>query len=483
MLSILRHRTAIKRADISRPVRLALEHGVLSSQTSFFDYGCGYGNDVDYLSGQGINAEGWDPIHRPKGERRHADVVNLGYVVNVIEDVAERSAVLRDAWSLAQKLLIVSARLAIEVRSGSGVSFYADGLVTRRGTFQKFYEQSELRDWISAELAVPSVAAAPGVFYIFRDQSLAQSFVASRFRRSITAPRAKKPLSLFEDHKGLLDPLIAFVSERGRLPGEGELLIASEIKQQFGSLAKAFALIQKVTGGEQWERILQQRSSDLLVYLALSRFGGRPRVSDLPDSIRQDVKTFFSNYTQACRKADELLFSVGRRDVIQSACQSSSIGKQTADALYVHTSALSQLTPVLRVYEGCARAYVGAVEGANIVKMHRLKPQISYLQYPEFETDPHPALAASLKVPLNTFHIDYREYKDSRNPFILHRKETMLAPDHPLKNKFARLTAQEEKKGLYEAPQLIGTREGWQKILEEKEIYYSGHKLMCRRHK
>lgn len=483
MLSILRHRTAIKRADISRPVRLALEHGVLSSQTSFFDYGCGYGNDVDYLSGQGINADGWDPIHRPQGERRHADVVNLGYVVNVIEDVAERSAVLRDAWSLAQKLLIVSARLAIEVRSGSGVSFYADGLVTRRGTFQKFYEQSELRDWISAELAVPSVPAAPGVFYIFRDQSFAQSFIASRFRRSITAPRAKKPISIFEDHKGLLDPLIAFVSERGRLPGEGELLIASEIKQQFGSLAKAFALIQKVTGSEQWDRILQQRSSDLLVYLALSRFGGRPRVSDLPDSIRQDVKTFFSNYTQACREADELLFSVGRRDVIQSACRSSSIGKQTADALYVHTSALSQLTPVLRVYEGCARAYVGAVEGANIVKMHRLKPQISYLQYPEFETDPHPALAASLKVPLNTFHIDYREYKDSRNPFILHRKETMLAPDHPLKKKFARLTQQEEKKGLYEAPQLIGTHEGWQKILEEKEIYYSGHKLLCRRHK
>lgn len=480
---ILRHKTAIKRTDISRPVRLALEHGLLNRQSTFFDYGCGYGNDVNYLKSQGITAEGWDPVHQPEGKRFRADVVNLGYVVNVIEDISERSEVLRDAWSLAQKLLIVSARLSIEVRSEGALSLYADGLVTRRGTFQKFYEQGELRDWISAELGPASIPAAPGVFYIFRDSSLAQSFISSRYRRSITAPRAKEPLSLFADHKELLEPLIAFVSERGRLPGEGELLIASEINRQFGSLTKAFSLIRKVTGGEQWDRILQQRLDDLLVYLALCRFGGRPRFSNLPDSIRLDVKAFFSNYTQACRRADELLFSAGRREVIQAACQSSVIGKQTADALYVHTSALSQLTPVLRVYEGCARAYVGAVEGANIVKMHRLKPQISYLHYPEFETDPHPALAASLKVPLNTFHIDYRDYKDSQNPFILHRKETMLAPDHPLKSKFTRLTAQEEKEGLYEAPQLIGTRAGWRKILEEKDVYYSGHKLLSGRPK
>src|SRR5438067_2172187 len=132
MSSILRHRTAIKRPDISRPIRLVLEHGLLSSETTFFDYGCGYGDDIKHLSEQGIMSSGWDPIHRPDNERKQADVVNLGYVVNVIEDVAERAVVLRDAWSLAHKLLIISARLSIEANTGISLCPYADGHITSR---------------------------------------------------------------------------------------------------------------------------------------------------------------------------------------------------------------------------------------------------------------------------------------------------------------------------------------------------------------
>lgn len=97
MSSISRHKTAIKRPDISRPIRLALEHGLLSRETTFFDYGCGYGDDVNRLNEQGISSICWDPIYHPNHERRNADVVNLGYVVNVIEDVTERATVLRDA--------------------------------------------------------------------------------------------------------------------------------------------------------------------------------------------------------------------------------------------------------------------------------------------------------------------------------------------------------------------------------------------------
>jgi DNA phosphorothioation-associated putative methyltransferase len=478
MSSILRHKTAIKRTDISRPIRLVLEHGLLNSQTTFFDYGCGYGDDIKRLSEKGILSSGWDPIHRPDDERKQADIVNLGYVVNVIEDAAERAMVLRDAWSLAQKLLIVSARLSIEVNNRLSKNLYADGHITSRSTFQKFYEQRELHDWINQVLGVSSVAAAPGIFYAFRDQSLYQSFAAARFRRTIMVPRTKEPHLLFEKNKGLLEALMAFISERGRLPSDSESTLAGMVRREFGSLTRAFALIRHVTGADQWDRISEQRSQDLLVYLALSRFGGRPRFYDLPESIRLDVKAFFSTYNRACESADALLFSAGSRDVIQESCRTSPVGKQTADALYVHTSALPHLTPVLRVYEGCAKAYVGAVEGANVIKLHRYKPKVSYLQYPKFESDPHPALAASLKVPLDTFHIDYREYKDSKNPFILHRKETMLAADHPLRAKFARLTEQEEKCGLYETPELIGTREGWQRVLDERSVYHSGHRLL-----
>lgn len=478
---ISRHRTAIKRADFSRPVRLALEHGLISESTTVFDYGCGHGGDVDRLREMGVTAEGWDPVFRPSTSPNESDVVNLGYVVNVIESGVERAAALRAAWNLARKLLVVSARLNIEASTVRHQSEYEDGFVTSRSTFQKLYDQNELRKWIDGELEVSSVPAAPGVFYVFREESAQQSFIASRYRRTVSIPRAERPHSVSEKHRELLDALAAFFAERGRLPAETECDLALAIRREIGSLKQAFNLIRRATDDEQWARISEQHSQDLLIYLALSRIGGRPRFSELAESTKLDVRVFFSTYSAACQAADELLFSAGKRDAIQHACRMSSVGKLTADALYVHASALQHLPPVLRVYEGCARTYVGAVDAANIIKLHRHKPQISYLQYPEFEKNPHPALAASLKVPLNTFHIDYREYLNSANPFILHRKETMVAPDHPLRAKFASLTEREERLGLYENPEVIGTRDGWQRILEEKGIYHSGHKLMRKR--
>jgi hypothetical protein len=102
-ISIHRHKTALTRYDLSKPVKLLLEYGQLKSGETFFDYGCGLGADVRGLH-LGYMAEGWDPVHAPESEKRLADVVNLGYVLNVIEDPAERLETLLDAWGLAKRL-------------------------------------------------------------------------------------------------------------------------------------------------------------------------------------------------------------------------------------------------------------------------------------------------------------------------------------------------------------------------------------------
>ena len=162
------HKTAIQRWSLSRPVALALEDGLLSTKTTFFDYGCGRGGDLKRLHKIGVPVSGWDPAYFPDEERTPADVVNLGYVVNVIEDLEERAVALCAAWELAQKLLIVSARLEWEAQNVAG-NFQGDGIVTRKRTFQKFYAQDELRDWIQATTGRSCVAAAPGVFYVFRE--------------------------------------------------------------------------------------------------------------------------------------------------------------------------------------------------------------------------------------------------------------------------------------------------------------------------
>ena len=63
----------------------------------------------------------------------------------------------------------------------AAVDFQGDGIVTGKRTFQKFFTQEELRQWIEQALNRRPVAAAPGVFYVFRDEADTQSFAVSVF--------------------------------------------------------------------------------------------------------------------------------------------------------------------------------------------------------------------------------------------------------------------------------------------------------------
>ena len=101
-----RHRTAIPRTDYSRPIRLALIDGVIGPGATVLDYGCGLGDDVRHLRPHGTECWGCDPVHLPNGSRSPAQVVNLGYVVNVIEDVDERAECLACAWACAERVLM-----------------------------------------------------------------------------------------------------------------------------------------------------------------------------------------------------------------------------------------------------------------------------------------------------------------------------------------------------------------------------------------
>ncbi len=82
----------------------------------------------------GITVSGWDPAFFPDQDRMPADVVNLGYVANVIEDPDERTVVFAAAWNLARKLLVASARLDWEA-TDAAVDFLGDGIVTGKRTF------------------------------------------------------------------------------------------------------------------------------------------------------------------------------------------------------------------------------------------------------------------------------------------------------------------------------------------------------------
>ncbi len=176
--------------------------------------------------------------------------------------------------------------------------------------------------------------------------------------------------------------------------------------------------------------------------------------------------------------ADLLLFRAGDPEAMDDACKHASVGKLLPNALYVHRSAVDSLEPQLRIYEGCARSYLGEIEDANVVKLHRHSGKVSYLAYPDFDKDPHPTLARSVKLSLRNLEMDCYDYQESSNPPILHRKDSFVTSDYPHRERFARLTRQEEKHGLLDDTSKIGTEDGWRIRLDESGFQLRGHRLV-----
>ncbi|WP_255447815.1 hypothetical protein [Picosynechococcus sp. PCC 11901] len=67
-------------------------------------------------------------------------------------------------------------------------------------------------------LGVDAIPVALGIYFIFRDEAQAETFRASRFRSRATTPRIRLSVKRFEDYQSLLQPLMTFITERGRLP-------------------------------------------------------------------------------------------------------------------------------------------------------------------------------------------------------------------------------------------------------------------------
>ncbi|MBE9158215.1 DNA phosphorothioation-associated putative methyltransferase [Nodosilinea sp. LEGE 06152] len=478
---IQRHKAAIARVTASKPVRLAVEAELFPPDTTYFDYGCGHGADIEYIHRLGLTSSGWDPHFRLDIPHTPADVVNLGYVINVIEDTAERREALINAWGLAQKVLIVAAQVLIDDRT-RGVIAYGDGIITSRNTFQKYYEQEELKAYIDQVLGVDAIPIALGIYFVFRDEAQAEAFRASRYRSHATAPRIRLKVSKFEEYRDRLQPLMDFYTDRGRLPTVEEVGAqhAVPLQETFGSIKRAFTVVLQATDVGEWDAIADKRRNDLLVYLALSHFGNRPKFKDLSPSVQADIKALFGSYQQACTAADLMLMTLGRTEMIEQRCRQSAIGQQRPNSLWVHVSALDQLDPLLRLYEGCASRTIGRPEEATVVKFHVQKPQITYLAFPNFDKEPHPALRTSMAIALQDLYVRCRDYDPDNSP-LLHQKDQTIAPDYPNYAKFAKLSQQEQKWGLLDDVKAIFDQRGWEQCLADHSVELRGHRLVRRK--
>ncbi|NOY93349.1 MAG: DNA phosphorothioation-associated putative methyltransferase [Deltaproteobacteria bacterium] len=470
---IRRDRTAMQRHRCSRPVAMALAEGVIDKTTRVFDYGCGRGDDLRYLKARKFKAAGWDPNHLPKARKTGADVVNLGYVLNVIEDARERMETLRAAYALASKALVVSVRVD---KVPDTFSEYADGYLTAKNTFQKIYSQAEFRQYVESVLERPVHVVSLGIGFVFVDAEEEARYLANRaFTR-----RLEYRTDLIEEFgkNTIAKRYVRLANKLGRIPHAEEFPKYAKLVEAFGSRQRIERLLLRTINPKAFEGSREQRREDILTYFAMIWLQGLkpPKISVLPGSVQRDIRGIWSNYKQAKDEAKSFLFSIGDPERVKAACRGAGMGKLLPTDFYIHRSAEDELPPLLRVLVFAARKIIGNV-GYDLLKIALDGRAISFLSYPAFDEDPHPALSESLRVYLPRASYAIREYGASTNPPILHRKDTLVSPNYHRYDVFRDLSVAEEEAGLLSAHD-IGRREDWLRVLREKRYAIEDHMLV-----
>lgn len=494
-IQIERHKTAIRRNKISRPVATLLENNLISPETSFFDYGCGHGQDLEILQKNSFSSvAGWDPYYRPEAEKKSAEVVNLGFVLNVIENPKERLETLKSAFGLTSKVLCVSVMTTLQ--KGYEGEEFNDGVLSKKKTFQKYFEQNEIKNYIESSLDRDAVSVAPGIFYVFKTESDKLDYLQSKQRSRLYLefnrldPLTRESHRVREYKPKLRDlilkhpefeSVLGFISVHGRIPQPEESKAFQVLLEEFKAKRALTNTLMDAIDPNEFEAIRSEKKESLLLFMALRRFdrAGFPKASDLPATMMADVKEFFSSYLDCRKQAEALLFKIADDKAMSEAVRQIKTGKILPDAVYIHPSYVNSLPALVQIKVAIAQKLVGDIEECNLIKINKFKPKVSFLVYEDFDEVPHPALKYSLVYELAKNDVKYWEFQNRENPPILHRKDTLVGESYPFYEAFKKLTEAEEAAGLLDETANIGTRDGWNKRLNELGYKIEGHALIA----
>jgi DNA phosphorothioation-associated putative methyltransferase len=458
---VYRHRTAMTRSTLSKPVRQAIECGLLSDDKSFFDYGCGLGTDADGLRALGYDASAWDPAYFPDAPKKAADVVNLGYVLNVIENPPERIAVLVDAWEHTRQVLIISTMISGR-ESYECAREHRDGLLTSRNTFQKYFEPREIQGLIESALETDAYPLGIGIYAVFRNPKDGQAFLAARSRRNINweqissrlgflRPRKRAGvIDLYEQNKDLLDEFWTVAVNLGRVPVAGEFARNAELKARIGGPRKVHRLFLDHYGPDVFEAARKQRKEDLLVYLAAAGFRKRIPLRHLDDTLQADLESHFGGYRQAQEEGTHLLMSLGEPLTLSDAAASVSFGwRDNAEGhLSIHSSLVDRLPAVLRVFIECGLRLYGVATEADIIKIHLRSRKLTFLQYDAFSRAAFPVLQTRIKIDLPRLTVSIFEYGEPSSRQLLFFKERFVDDGFPGRSRMEQISRRVEMLGI-----------------------------------
>jgi DNA phosphorothioation-associated putative methyltransferase len=150
-------------------------------------------------------------------------------------------------------------------------------------------------------------------------------------------------------------------------------------------------------------------------------------------------------------------------------------GKQLPTAVYVYWGENADFGKELNLLVAMLAARHELGTQFNVIKFRTDELKLSFLSYPQFMEDPHPALRHAVTIDLVTGKARQTDYTNNHNPPILHRKETFLPENHPARATFEALTRAEEAVGLYEHTATIGFKLNWEQLLAKKGVEVDNH--------
>ena len=396
-------------------MQLLIGNGVLTPEHTFFDYGCGLGDDVRFLRSLGYVAHGWDPAHRPDETQRNAAVVNLGYVLNVIERPVERTEALRRAFDLTQACLCVAVLIGSAAYAGEAQS-YGDGVLTSRRTFQKYFQQEQAARYLEEILGVTPIPLEAGVFLVFRHSAAAHAFLIERLQRSASpvahsVARQRKHLlrtalmAAFQtQHAEEWQASAAVVSTRARPPAAGELDALRVAAAHGLGPTDLWEAATAALPEQQLAELRRRRTNQYLVFMAICRFRGVPRLRDLPVGSRFDIRDYFGSYRSLKQLSDEYLFAAGDAQRVARLCTSAPVGVNTADGYFVARRDLPRLDPTLQIYARLGELFCGDLDRMDVIKIHKTSPRLSLCALSDTQ-EALPRLKSRVKIDLQSQQI------------------------------------------------------------------------------
>jgi DNA phosphorothioation-associated putative methyltransferase len=399
-----------------------------------------------------------------------ADFVNLGFVVNVIEDPAERVEALVGAFKLARRALVVGVMLYGSDTAGKP---FRDGFLTSRNTFQKYFTQAEFKDYLEQVLARPAFMVGPGVAFVFASAEAEQQFSAGRYRsnglasrllatrvpkgrvvreprpprkprparepKPAKAPREATPLRAERQlaaTRPLLDTLWALALDLGRFAEPEEVSDLAAVLRTLGSLASAEKIIAKHYDLSLLESAAKTRTDDLRLFMATQQFAKRPPYGKLEPRLQRDIKAFFGDYKSAQDAGLRLLVEAAEPPIILAACKDAAArGHGWLDgehSLQLHLSMVERLPAVLRAYVTCGLILWDSLTDVQLVKIHIGSGKLTLMEFDGFDESPIPLLRRRIKVHVRRLNYEIFEYGSAAFPKpALYRKSRYLNEDYP----------------------------------------------------